>query len=73
MLFWILGDSFVSSPIVKWLSFGFDFLGIVFFNNKTYIISGNIIKKDYVRIFLYSWCGVFNWKKNKELTLSFLS
>ena len=30
------------SPIVQWLSVGFDFLRIGFFNSNTYIIAGNI-------------------------------
>ena len=38
-----------------------------FFNSDTYIITGNISKKDYIGMFLYFWRGVFNWKENKEV------
>ena len=47
------------SPIVQWLRVGFNFQRIGFYNSNTYIITGNHMTKDYIRIFSYSVFGVF--------------
>ena len=61
------GLTFVRALLMSGFLLRLIFMYCFFFNSNSNIIAGNITKKDYIGIFLYSLCGVFNWKGNKEV------